>query len=177
MAGTSGAQEPPKNRYEKLENRISTSPSWRRFLPIHDISSVSSFPGELEAMLKDQNPLAADTSSQSSISPSAQTQSPSLPTYAGLTNSSIPTLTFHTPDLGLPQNYEPSSVTFTGVTSSPKSFFSLVDTHPESVKTPAAVVSELQGDTSSFLSHGLGYDVIWPAWPRDLPSPSLVRHL
>ena len=134
-------------------------------------------------MFKDQkiqNPLAVDTSSQSSISPaSAQPQSPSLPAYAGLTNSFIPTPTFHTPDLGVPQNYEPSSVTFTGVTPSPKSFFSPVDTHPEMAKIPtaAAVVSELQGDATSLLSHGFGYDVIWPAWPRDLPSPSLVRHL
>jgi hypothetical protein len=132
-------------------------------------------------MLKDQTPPAIDTSSQSSISPtSAQPQSPSLPTYAGLTNSTNSTpSTFHTPNLGLPQSYEPSSDTFTGVTQSPKSFFSLVDTHPETVKTPdaAGIVSEFQGDTTSFLSHDFGYDVIWPAWPRDLPSPSLVRHL
>ena len=38
-------------------------------------------------------------------------------------------------------------------------------------------VSELQGDTTLVFSHGSGYDVIWPAWPRDLPSPSLIRHL
>lgn len=136
-------------------------------------------PDELEAMLKDQNPPAASKSSQSSLSPpSTQSQSPSLPAYSGLTVPAIstPPPAFHSPNFGLPQSYQPSSVTFTGVTASPKSFISQVDTHPDVVDISTTADSEVQG-AASFLSHDFGYDVFWPGWPRDLPSPALVRHL
>jgi hypothetical protein len=155
--------------------------TWRRFCSAqHFIRFL--FLGELEAMLKDQTPPAPSKASQPSLSPtSAESHSPSSSTYPGLTNTTITTLssTFHAPNHGLEQGYQPSSVTFNGVPPPSKNFLSLVDTHPEAVKAPstAAFVSEIQGDTSSFLSNGFGYDVIWPAWPRDLPSPSLVRHL
>jgi hypothetical protein len=154
--------------------------TWRRFCHARQFICFLS-PGELEAMLKDQTPPAPSKFSQPSLSPtSGQSQSPSSPTYPDLTitTNSITPSNFHAPNLGLQQGYQPSSVTFTGVTPSSKNFLSLVDTHPEvkAVTTPA-IVSETQGDASSFLSHGFGYDVIWPAWPRDLPSPSLVRHL
>ena len=153
---------------------------------MHVILSFSFRPGELEAMLKDQNPSAANKSpSPPSLSPStsaqSQPQASSLPNYAGLANTTIstPSSALHSPDLGFQQDYQPSSLTFTGVSPSLKSFISPVDTHPEDVNIPttAAVISEIQGDSTSFLSQDFGYDVIWPAWPRDLPSPSLVRHL
>jgi hypothetical protein len=150
---------------------------------MHDVSSVSFCPDELEAMLKDQNSPAPNKSSASSLSPnSAQSQPSSLPDYAGLADTTIssPSSTFHPPNLGLQQDYEPSSFTFTtGVTPPLKSIISPVDTQPAVVKIPAAAatISDIQGDSNSFLPHGFGYDVIWPAWPRDLPSPSLVRHL
>ncbi|KAF8507193.1 hypothetical protein F5888DRAFT_1602133 [Russula emetica] len=160
VPSTAVAQEVPKNRYEKLENRIN----------------------ELEAMLKDQTSSAPSKSSPSSLSPaSAQSQPSPLSNYAGLTNATIstPSSTLLTPDFGLGQDYQPSSLTFTDVASPLKSFISPVDNHPEEMKVPAtaAAISEIQGDTTSFFSEGFGYDVMWPAWPRDLPSPSLVRHL
>jgi hypothetical protein len=148
---------------------------------MHDILSVTFCPDELEAMLKDQTSSAPNKSSPSSLSPvSAQSQPSSLSNHPGLTNATIstPSSILQTPDFGLGQDYEPSSFTFTGVTPPLKSFISPVDNHAEEMKAPttAAVISEIQGDTS-FLSQGFGYDVMWPAWPRDLPSPSLVRHL
>lgn len=159
-AATAGVQEVPKNRYEKLETRIN----------------------ELEAMLKDQTSSSPNKSSPSSLSPaSVQSQPSSLSNYAGLTNAttSTPSSILQSPDFGLRQDYQPSSLTFTGVTPPLKSFISPVDNHLEEMKVPTtdAFISELQGDTTSFLSQGFGYDVIWPSWPRDLPSPSLVRHL
>jgi hypothetical protein len=148
---------------------------------MHDILSVTFCPDELEAMLKDQTSPNSDKSPPSSLSPtSAQSQSSSLSNYAGLTNTAVttPPSNLHTPDFGVRQDYQPSSLTFTGVTPL-ESFISPVDNYPEVMKvpTPAAIISEIQGDTTSFLSQGFGYDVMWPAWPRDLPSPSLVRHL
>ncbi len=145
---------------------------------MHDVSSVAFCTDELEAMLKDQNSPAPDKSSASNLSPDSAS---SLPDYAGLADTTIssPSSSFHLPNLGLQQDYEPSSFTFnTGVTPSLKSFISPVDIQPAVVKIPAAAtISEIQGDSTPFLSHGFGYDVLWPAWPRDLPSPSLVRHL
>ncbi|KAH9984661.1 hypothetical protein BJV74DRAFT_848132 [Russula compacta] len=130
-------------------------------------------------MLKDQNSPAASKSSQASLSPpSTQSQSPSLPAYSGLTGPAIstPPPTFHSPNFGLPQSYQSSPVTFAGVTASPKGFVSQVDTHPDVVNISTTANSEVQ-DAASFLSHDFGYDVFWPGWPRDLPSPALVRHL
>jgi hypothetical protein len=149
---------------------------------MHDNLPVTFCPDELEAMLKDQSSSTPNKSSPSSLSPaSAQSQSSSLSNYAGLTNAttSTPPSTLHTPDFGLQQDYQPSSLTFTGITPPLKSFILPVDNHLEDMKVPtgAAAISEIQGDTTSFLSQGFGYDVLWPAWPRDLPSPSLVRHL
>ena len=174
------ALEVPKNRYEKLETRIS---SYLASLLQCTTSYLFLFcPDELEAMLKDQTSSPPDKSSPSSLSPaSAQSQSSSLPNYAGLTSTTIstPSSILHSPDFGLRQDYQPSSLTFTGVTPPLKSFISPIDNHLEEMKilTTDAVISEIQGDTTSFLSQGFGYDVMWPAWPRDLPSPSLVRHL
>lgn len=148
---------------------------------MHDILSVTFCPDELEAILKDQTPSAADNlkSPPSSLSPASAQSSPS--NYAGLTNAttSTPSSTLNTPDFGLQQDYQPSPLTFTGVTAPLKSFISSVDTFPEDMKVPttASVISEIQGDATSFLSQGFGYDVMWPAWPRDLPSPSILRHL
>jgi hypothetical protein len=149
---------------------------------MHDILSVTFCPDELEAMLKDQTSSAPNKSSPPSLSPaSAESQPSSLSNYAGLTNAttSTPSSIFHSPDFGLRQDYQPSSLTFTGVTPPLKSFISPVDNHLEEMKVPTtdAFISEIQGDTTSFLSQGFGYDVIWSTWPRDLPSPSLVRHL
>jgi hypothetical protein len=149
---------------------------------MHDILYVTSCPDELEAMLKDQTSSPPNKSSPSSLSPaSAQSQPSSLSNYAGLTNPTIstPPSTLNTPDFGLQQDYQPSPLTFTGIPPPLKSFISPVDNHLDDMKVPAAaaVISEIQDDTTSFLSQGFGYDVIWPAWPRDLPSPSLVRHL
>jgi hypothetical protein len=160
VPGTAAAQEVPKNRYEKLETRIN----------------------ELESMLKDQTSSPPNKSSLPSLSPaSAQSQSSSLSNLAGFTNATIstPSSTLHTPDFGLRQDYQPSSLTFTGITPPLKSFIAPVDNHLEKMKVPTtdAVISEIQGDTTSFLSQSFGYDVLWPAWPRDLPSPTLVRHL
>ncbi|KAI0307712.1 hypothetical protein B0F90DRAFT_1676459 [Multifurca ochricompacta] len=154
LPGSAGAQEAPKNRYEKLENRIN----------------------ELEAMLKDQSSPGASKSSQSSLSP-PPAHSPTLQAYSGATISTPPSA-FHSPNLGVPQTYQPSSVNvnFTGLSASPKSFISSVENHPELVAIPTAA-SEVQSAAASFLSPGLGYDVFWPGWPRDLPSPGLVRHL
>jgi hypothetical protein len=133
-------------------------------------------------MLKDQTSSGPNKSSPPNLSPaSAQSQPSSISNYAGLTNATIstPSSILHTPDFGLQQDYQPSSHTFTGIAPPLESFISPVDNHPEEMKIPtaAAVISEIQGDTGSFLSQGFGYDVMWPAWPRDLPSPSLVRHL
>jgi len=173
-------QEVPKNRYEKLENRISSYLA--SLLQMYDILSVTFCPDELEAMLKDQTSSVPDKSSQSSLSPaSAQSQSSFLSNHAGLANAttSIPSSILRTPDFGLRQNYQPPSLNLAGVTPPLKSFILPVDNHPEEMKVPttATVISEIQDDTTSLLSQGFGYDVIWPAWPRDLPSPSLVRHL
>jgi len=146
---------------------------------MRDISPVSSlFLDELEAMLRDQNSPAA-SKSQSSLSSSAQSQSPSLPTYSDAANALLPSppSTFRTPDLRLPQSYQSSPV-FTGVASPPKGFISPMDTHPEPVdiSTTVSTHSGVPADPS-FLSHDFGYDVFWPGWPGDLPSPGLVRHL
>lgn len=136
-------------------------------------------------MLKDQTSSGPNKSSPPSLSPaSAQSQPSSLSNYAGLTNTTIstPSSILQTPDFGLQQDYQPSSHTFTGITplSPPlESFISSVDNHLEEMKIPtaAAVISEIQDDTTSFLPQSFGFDVMWPAWPRDLPSPNLVRHL
>jgi hypothetical protein len=149
---------------------------------MHNMSSVTFCPDELEAMLKDQTSPAPNKSSPSSLSPdSAQSQPSSLSSYAGLTNATIstPSSILQSPDFGLRQDYQPSSLTFTGVTPPPKSFISPVDNHLEEMKVPTidAIISEIQEDTTPFFSQGFGYDVMWPAWPRDLPPPSLVRHL
>jgi hypothetical protein len=138
------------------------------------------FADELELMLKDQSVPAPNKSSQSSLSPdSAQSLSPTY-SSSGLANVTITApSTFHAPSLGLPQGYQPSSVDFTGVAPFPKSFISVVDSPPDAVEVPTTptLISDFPNESTSFLSHGFGYDVIWPAWPRDLPSPSLVRHL
>jgi hypothetical protein len=149
---------------------------------MHDILSVIFCSDELEAMLKDQSSSAPNKSSPPSLSPaSAQSQPSSLSNYAGLTNTTIstPSSILHTPDFGLQQDYQPSPLTFTGITPPLKSFISPVDNHPEEMRvpTPDPIISEIQGDATSFLSQDFCYDVIWSAWPRDLPSPSLVRHL
>ena len=149
---------------------------------MHDMLSVTFCPDELEAMLKDQTSPGPNKPSPSSLSPdSAQSQPSSLSNFAGPTNATIstPSSILQSPDFGLRQDYQPSSLTFTGVTPPLKSFISPLDNHPEEMKVPTidAIISEIQEDPSSFLSQGFGYDVIWPAWPRGLPSPSLVRHL
>jgi hypothetical protein len=146
VADSIGAQEAPKNRYEKLENRIN----------------------ELEAMLKDQNPSAPTKSAQSSLSPPS-THSPNIPAHPGL----IPTPSvFHGPSLGLPQSYQSSPGDYPGISPSSTSFISSAENPPDIVSP----VNDVQ-TAGPFLSPGLGYDVYWPGWPKDLPSPSLVRHL
>ncbi|KAH9162760.1 hypothetical protein EDB89DRAFT_1860500 [Lactarius sanguifluus] len=144
VAGPMGAQEAPKNRYEKLENRIN----------------------ELEAMLRDQGSSSASKSPQSSLSPpSAHT--PNVPIHLGLTGVTIPTPSvFHSPSLGLPQSFQSSPGDYPGISSSSTSFIASAENPSNDVRT----------DTP-FLSPGLGYDVYWPGWPKDLPSPALVRHL
>ena len=149
---------------------------------MHDILSVTFCPDELEAMLKDQSSSPPNKFSLPSLSPaSVQSQPSSLSNFAGLTNATIstPSSTLHTPDFGLRQDYQPSPLTFTGLTPPLKSFISPADNQKEELKIPTtdAVISEIQGDTTSFLTQGFGYDVLWPAWPRDLPSTTLVRHL
>jgi hypothetical protein len=156
--------------------------TWRRCCNARYLICYFFCPDELEAMLKDQTSSAPNKSSPSSLSPaSAQSQPSSLSSYAGLTNATIspPSSSLHTPDFGLGQDYQPSSLTFTDVSPPLKSFISPVDNHLEEMNVPGApaVISEIQGDTTSFLSQDFGYDVMWPSWPRDLPSPSLVRHL
>jgi hypothetical protein len=141
------------------------------------ISLLSSLPSdELEAMLRDKNSPEANKSQSTS---SAQSQSPTLPAYSTAANAllSTPPSSFHSPGIGLPQCYQ-SPTTFTGVAPSSKGFVPPVDTHPEAVNISATTSphSGVPADTS-YLSHGFGYDVFWPGWPRDLPSPSLVRHL
>ncbi|KAH8982587.1 hypothetical protein EDB92DRAFT_1893745 [Lactarius akahatsu] len=144
VVGPMGAQEAPKNRYEKLENRIN----------------------ELEAMLRDQGSSSASKSPQSSLSPPSA-HSPNVPIHPGLTGATIPTPpVFHSPSLGLPQSYQSSPGDYPGISSSSTSFIA-------SAENPS---NEVQTDTP-FLSPGLGYDVYWPGWPKDLPSPALVRHL
>jgi hypothetical protein len=127
-------------------------------------------------MLKDQNSPGANMSQSSLSSPSLQSQSPSLPVYSGATNAvlSTPPPTFHNPNLGLPQSYQSSSA-FTGVAPPSKGFISPGDTQPEAVSL--STTAHPGPSDTSFLSHGFGHDVFWPGWPRDLPSPSLVRHL
>lgn len=142
--GPMGAQEAPKNRYEKLENRIN----------------------ELEAMLRDQGSSSASKSPQSSLSPPSA-HSPNVPIHPGLTGATIPTPpVFHSPSLGLPQSYQSSPGDYPGISSSSTSFIAAAENPSNDVQT----------DTP-FLSPGLGYDVYWPGWPKDLPSPALVRHL
>ena len=147
---------------------------------MRDTSLLSSLsPDELEAMLRDKNSLEANKS-QSTVSPSsAQSQSPTLPAYPGAANALLSTSpsSFHSPGLGLPQCYQ-SSTAFTGVAPSSKRFVLPVDTHPETVNISATTSphSGVPADPS-YLSNGFGYDVFWPGWPRDLPSPGLVRHL
>ncbi|KAI9445302.1 hypothetical protein H4582DRAFT_1806331 [Lactarius indigo] len=149
--GSNGAQEAPKNRYEKLENRIN----------------------ELEAMLRDQGSPSASKSPQSSLSPPS-THSPNVPVHPGLTGATIPPPSvFHSPGLGLPQSYQSSPGDYPGITSSSTSFISSVENPSDIVPTP---VNDVQ-TAPPFLSPGLGYDVYWPGWPKDLPSPALVRHL
>lgn len=146
-----GVQEAPKNRYEKLENRIN----------------------ELEAMLRDQSSSTASKSPQSSISPPS-THSPNIPAHPGLTSATISTPSvFHSPSLGLPQSYESPSGDYSGVPSSSKGFTSSAENPPDMVPTPVNDVRT----AAPFLSPGLGYDIYWPGWPKDLPSPALVRHL
>ena len=148
---------------------------------MRDVSPAGSYLSldELEAMLKDQSSPGANKSQSSLSSPSVQSQS--LPVYSGVgaTNAvlSTPPPTFHSPNLGLPQSYQSSSA-FTGVAPASKGFILPGDTRPEAVNvsTTASAHLGVPPDTS-FLSHGFGYDVFWPGWPRDLPSPSLVRHL
>ena len=169
VAGSIGAQEAPKNRYEKLENRISSST-----IPCHPLcllSFVSS--DELEAMLRDQNSSSASKSPQSSLSPPS-THSPNVPVHPGLAGATIPTPSvFHSPSLGLPQSYQSSPGDYPGIPPSSTSFISSAENPPDIVPSP---VNDVQTATP-FLSPGLGYDVYWPGWPKDLPSPALVRHL
>lgn len=168
-AGTIGAQEAPKNRYEKLENRISAST-----IPCHPLCLLPIVSlDELEAMLKDQGSSDPTKSIQSSVSPPSS-HSPNIPGHPGLTGATIPTPSvFHSASLGLPQNYQPSPGEYPGITPSSTSFISSAENTPDIVPTP---VNDVQ-TAGPFLSPGLGYDVYWPGWPKDLPSPSLVRHL
>lgn len=169
VAGSIGAQEAPKNRYEKLENRI--SPSINPCRPSCRISFVS--PDELEAMLRDQNSSAASKSPQPSLSP-LSTHSPNIPAHPGLTGATIPSPSvFHSPSLGLPQSYQSSPGDYHGIPSSSTNFVSSAENPPEIVPTP---VNDVQS-TPPYIPPGLGYDVYWPGWPKDLPSPALVRHL
>ncbi len=165
--GSIGAQEAPKNRYEKLENRISSSMfTCHPFCP----SLVSS--DELEAMLRDQNSPSDNKSSPPSLSPPSK-HSPNLSTHPGLTGAPIRTPSvFHDPNLDLSHGYQ-SSQGYPGMSPSPKNFVSSTENPPDVVPTP---VNDVQTATP-FLSPGLGYDVYWPGWPKDLPSPALVRHL
>jgi len=133
-------------------------------------------------MLKDQNSPAANKSTQSSLSSlSPHSQSPSLPTYPGAVtggNLSTPPSTFQSPNLAHPQSYQSPPVPFTGLDPSPKSFIAPADILSEvvNISTNTGTPSEVHADTS-FLAHPFGYDVFWPGWPRDLPTPGLVRHL
>ena len=169
VAGSIGAQEAPKNRYEKLENRISQSTS-----PCHQLSHHSFFSSdELEAMLRDQNSSpGASKSPQSSLSPPSA-HSPNIPAHPGLTGATIPSPVFHSPSLGLPQGYQSSPGDYPGIPSASTSFVSSVENPPDIVPTP---VNDVQ-TAPPFISPDLGYDVYWPGWPKDLPSPALVRHL
>ena len=169
VAGSIGAQEAPKNRYEKLENRISQSTG--QYRPLSHHSSVS--PDELEAMLRDQNTSPAGKSPQSSLSPPSA-HSPNIPAHPGLTGATIPSPpVFHSPSLGLPQGYQSSPGDYPGIPSSSTSFISSAENPPDIVPTP---VNDVQ-TAPPFISPDLGYDVYWPGWPKDLPSPALVRHL
>ncbi|KAI0257655.1 hypothetical protein BJV78DRAFT_1116422 [Lactifluus subvellereus] len=154
VANSAGAPEAPKNRYEKLENRIN----------------------ELEAMLRDQNSPSANRSPQSCLSPPLA-HSSSLPTYSGLPGvpNSTPPSSFHSLNPEPPQGYQSSSFCFPGVASSSESFISPVENHPEVVNI-SQTNSEPQSATP-LLTPGFGSDLFWPGWPSDLPSPSLVRHL
>jgi hypothetical protein len=166
VASSAGA-EAPKNRYEKLENRIS---SYMFLSPIPSVTLYSL--DELEAMLRDQNSPSANKSSKSSLSP-PPTHTPSLPTSSGLQDVSVSTPSgFHSLNPGLSQCYQSPPFNFTGITPSPETFISLAENHAEVVNIPT-INSEPQGP-NSLLTSG---DLFWPGWPSELPSPSLVRHL
>jgi elongation factor P--beta-lysine ligase len=180
VPGTAAAQEVPKNRYEKLETRISSY--------LASLLQCTTFYLFLFVQMN-SNQCSRTRPRHLPTSPPYQVfrllrRNPNHHLFqiiAGFTNATIstPSSTLHTPDFGLRQDYQPSSLTFTGITPPLKSFIAPVDNHLEKMKVPTtdAVISEIQGDTTSFLSQSFGYDVLWPAWPRDLPSPTLVRHL
>ena len=125
-------------------------------------------------MLRDQNSSASAKSAQSSLS-SPSTHSPNIHTHPSLTGATIPTSSIfhgHSPNLGLPQSYQSSPGDYPGISPSSTSFISSAENPPDIVPTP---VNDAQA--TPFLTPDLGYDVYWPGWPKDLPSPSLVRHL
>jgi hypothetical protein len=173
VASVAETQEAPKNRYEKLENRISACTMASSYGHAGHFTSSD----ELEAMLRDKDSFAANTSQSTLSSSSAQSQGPSLLAYSGAANPLTPPSSFHSSNLGLPQCYQSSAV-FAGVAPSTKRFIPPVDTHADAINISATTSphSGVPAD-APFLSHGLGYDVFWPGWPRDLPSPGLVRHL
>jgi hypothetical protein len=123
-------------------------------------------------MLRDQNPDAVSKSPQSSLSPPSA-HSPNIPTHPGLTGANISTPVFHSPSLGLPQSYQSSPGDYPRIPSSSTSFVSSTDNPPNIVPTP---INDVQ-TAPPLVPPGLGYDVYWPGWPKDLPPPALVRHL
>jgi hypothetical protein len=165
---SSAGPEAPKNRYEKLENRISSYILFYSPIPSLTLYSLD----ELEAMLRDQNSPSANKSSKSSLSPPA-THPATLPTSSGFQPVSVSAPSgFHSLNAGLPQCYQSPPFNFTGMITSSENFISLAENHPEVVNIPS--INSEPHDPNSFLTSN---DLFWPGWPSDLPPPSLVRHL
>ena len=146
--------EGPKNRYERLENRISQSNN------ILWLLNLSRYPDELETLLRQREQQSEGSS-----------QSPPLSDSALQTSAVVSRNSNGDTNLFLPQSYPHG---YTGPSPSIANTTGQFDQSPE-LFAHMNVVPNNESNTPS--SHSGGYDIVWSTWPPNLPPPSLLRHL
>lgn len=167
VPGNNGAQEPPKNRYEKLESRISEiGIALVLIRPTHYLSLAD----ELESLLKDQGSLS------NANSPPMGERS-STATLLNDSTSPSPASNNFGPTTGI--RLDPATEIGVNYGEPPFSFSSHMDTFPSGPSPPNAINSSsiVGASASGSPSDQYGFDVFWPSWPRNLPLPNLLRHL
>ena len=171
-------QDPPKNRYEKLENRIGEfNVIDARYRYIHSLHVP--YADELEALLRERGSIKP---LRSKLPPSHATDTSSssfdgLASSPAVVNGSAPSgLSSHTHSSMLGTNpFQEDITNFSARVDISRYINNLGSSGNNVFEQQNVSASRVAGSDSQ--TSDLSYQLSWPGWPVDLPAPTLLRHL